>query len=101
MPASARIYAPEQTLAMRTPRFSMARTKPRVFWHLAAVRTPQPPATIKVVIAPAGLRPRAPAPAGRGAARLRAAPRRPPPPPRRQRDHLDRRRLAGGARRDF
>src|SRR4051794_38473318 len=59
MPASARIYAPEQTLAIRTPRFSIARTKLRVFSHVAAVRTPQPPATIKVVIAPAGLMPRA------------------------------------------
>ena len=30
-----------------------------VFSHFAASRTPQPPATIKVVIAPAGLMPRA------------------------------------------
>src|ERR1700738_4783607 len=37
----------------------MVRTKPSVFSHVAAVRTPSPPATIKVVSAPEGLRPRA------------------------------------------
>src|SRR5260221_8917562 len=41
------------------PRLTMDRTKPRVFSQVAAVRTPSPPATIKVVIAPDGLRPRA------------------------------------------
>src|ERR1700681_488559 len=41
------------------PRFVTDSTKASVFAHVAAVRTPSPPATIKVVIAPDGLRPRA------------------------------------------
>ncbi len=59
MPASARIKAPEQTLATRTPRLTIDRTRESVLSHFAASRTPAPPATIKVVIAPAGLMPRA------------------------------------------
>src|SRR4051812_40254144 len=58
-PASARTKAPEQTLATRTPRLATARTKASVFGQLAAVRTPSPPATINVVIALEGVRPRA------------------------------------------
>ena len=37
----------------------MARTKPSVFSQVAACRTPSPPATISVVIAPDGFSPRA------------------------------------------
>src|SRR5229473_7186811 len=44
---------------MRTPRFAIDRTNASVFVQVAAVRTPSPPATIKVEIAPDGLRPRA------------------------------------------
>ncbi len=44
---------------MRTPRLAKARTKASVFGQIAAVRTPSPPATIKVVIALEGLKPRA------------------------------------------
>ena len=51
--------APEQTLAMRTPRLASPRTKASVLSHRAAASTPSPPAMIKVVIAPEGFRPRA------------------------------------------
>ena len=51
--------APEQTLATRTPRLTIDRTKESVLSHFAASRTPSPPATIRVVIAPEGLMPRA------------------------------------------
>ena len=44
---------------MRTPRLAIARTKASVFAQVAACRTPSPPATIKVVIAPDGFNPRA------------------------------------------
>ena len=44
---------------MRTPRLAIARTKPSVFSQVAACRTPSPPATIRVVIAPDGFSPRA------------------------------------------
>src|SRR5689334_17739298 len=44
---------------MRTPRLSIARTKPSVFSQAAACRTPSPPATISVVIAAADFNPRA------------------------------------------
>ncbi len=44
---------------MRMPRLATARTNASVFAHVAAVPTPSPPATIKVVIAPDGLKPRA------------------------------------------
>ena len=37
---------------MRTPRLAIARTKASVFSQVAACRTPSPPATISVVIAP-------------------------------------------------
>ena len=39
--------------------FAIARTKPSVFAQVAACRTPSPPATISVVIAPDGFSPRA------------------------------------------
>ena len=38
---------------------AIARTKPSVFSQVAACRTPSPPATIRVVIAPDGFSPRA------------------------------------------
>ena len=58
-PASASTKAPEQTLATRTPRFTMLRTSASVVSHFDAAPTPSPPATINVVIAPAGLMARA------------------------------------------
>src|SRR6202165_2515919 len=44
---------------MRTPRFATLRTNDNVLSQVAAASTPSPPATIKVVIAPDGFRPRA------------------------------------------
>ena len=44
---------------MRTPRRAAARTNESIFVDCAASRTPQPPATIKVVIAPQDRKPRA------------------------------------------
>jgi hypothetical protein len=41
------------------PRFTNARTNDRVFSQVAAASTPKPPATIKVLIAPTGRKPRA------------------------------------------
>jgi hypothetical protein len=51
--------APEQTLATRTPRLAIACTNASVLSQAAAARTPSPPATIRVLIAPEGLKPRA------------------------------------------
>src|ERR1700722_3021774 len=51
--------APEQTLARRTPRLAIPRTKVRVLSHLATASTPSPPATTRVLIAPERLKPRA------------------------------------------
>ena len=44
---------------MRTPRFAMALANASVRSQRAAASTPSPPATIKVVMAPVGLMPRA------------------------------------------
>jgi hypothetical protein len=41
------------------PRFAITRTNASVFLQVAAASTPSPPATIRVEIAPDGLRPRA------------------------------------------
>src|ERR1700755_1413796 len=51
--------APEHTLAIRTPRLAIARTKDSVLSHVEAAFTPPPPATISVVIAALGRKPRA------------------------------------------
>ncbi len=44
---------------MRMPRRAAVRRNARVVSHVRAFCTPAPPATIRVVMAPAGLRPRA------------------------------------------